>query len=41
MEAKSGRASYTSAEHQKQPDAGSIAFALWFRAIYDAYYTKF
>lgn len=40
MEAKSGRASYTSTEHQKQVDPGAFAVALWFRAIYDAYFAQ-
>ncbi|KAI1708401.1 dak1 domain-containing protein [Ditylenchus destructor] len=40
MEAKSGRASYTSSEQQTQPDAGAKALAIWFRAIYESYSQK-
>ncbi|CAD5231078.1 unnamed protein product [Bursaphelenchus xylophilus] len=36
MEAKSGRASYTNKDQQKQPDPGAKAVALWFRAAFDA-----
>uniref|UniRef100_A0A915E1I5 Triokinase/FMN cyclase n=1 Tax=Ditylenchus dipsaci TaxID=166011 RepID=A0A915E1I5_9BILA len=37
MQAKSGRASYTSTQHQQEIDPGAKAVALWFRAIYDEY----
>ncbi|KAI6225216.1 Bifunctional ATP-dependent dihydroxyacetone kinase/FAD-AMP lyase [Aphelenchoides fujianensis] len=33
--AKSGRASYTSREQQREPDPGAKAIALWFRAAFD------
>ncbi|KAE9548818.1 hypothetical protein FO519_007971 [Halicephalobus sp. NKZ332] len=38
MEAKSGRASYTSVDQQKKPDPGAVAVAIWMRAIFDAFY---
>jgi hypothetical protein len=36
MDAKAGRASYTSKEHQNQPDPGAKAIAIWFRAAFDS-----
>lgn len=38
MSAQVGRASYTSALAQKEPDAGAIAVSIWLRAIYEAVY---
>jgi dihydroxyacetone kinase len=35
MEARAGRASYTSAQQQNQPDPGATALAIWFRAVYE------
>lgn len=37
MEAKAGRASYTNKSQQLEPDPGAMAFATWFRAIYDRF----
>jgi hypothetical protein len=34
MDAKSGRASYTSKDQQNEPDPGAKAVALWFRAAF-------
>lgn len=34
---EAGRASYTSAQQQTRPDAGAIALALIFQAIFDEY----
>uniref|UniRef100_A0AC34FVM0 Triokinase/FMN cyclase n=1 Tax=Panagrolaimus sp. ES5 TaxID=591445 RepID=A0AC34FVM0_9BILA len=36
MEAKSGRASYTSSEQQKQADPGAKAVAIWMKAIFES-----
>jgi dihydroxyacetone kinase len=36
MTAKVGRASYTAANVQNQPDAGAMAISIWMRAIYNA-----
>jgi hypothetical protein len=36
MDAKSGRASYTSKEQQNDPDPGAKAVALWMKAAFDA-----
>ena len=38
MEAKSGRASYTSASQQIQPDPGAIAVATWMKAAFETFY---
>ncbi|VIO97614.1 DAK1 domain containing protein [Brugia malayi] len=40
MIAQVGRASYTSALVQKEPDAGAIAVSIWLRAVYEAVYSK-
>ncbi|VDN08417.1 unnamed protein product [Thelazia callipaeda] len=39
MRAQVGRASYTSASVQKEPDAGAIAVSIWLKAIYEAVYS--
>ncbi|EJW77701.1 hypothetical protein WUBG_11390, partial [Wuchereria bancrofti] len=40
MIAQVGRASYTSAMVQKEPDAGAVAVSIWLRAVYEAVYSK-
>jgi hypothetical protein len=35
MNARSGRASYTPAAHQKEVDPGAKAVSIWFRAAYE------
>uniref|UniRef100_A0A915PZI7 Triokinase/FMN cyclase n=1 Tax=Setaria digitata TaxID=48799 RepID=A0A915PZI7_9BILA len=39
MVAQVGRASYTSAVVQKEPDAGAVAVSIWLRAVYEALYS--
>ncbi|EFO18193.1 hypothetical protein LOAG_10302 [Loa loa] len=39
MVAQVGRASYTSALVQKEPDAGAVAVSIWLRAVYEAVYS--
>uniref|UniRef100_A0A914YIR7 Triokinase/FMN cyclase n=1 Tax=Panagrolaimus superbus TaxID=310955 RepID=A0A914YIR7_9BILA len=38
MEAKSGRASYTSSEHQTQKDPGAAAVATWMTAVFKSFF---
>lgn len=38
MRAQVGRASYTAAEAQNEPDAGATAVAIWLRALYEKVY---
>uniref|UniRef100_A0A0R3S0A5 Triokinase/FMN cyclase n=1 Tax=Elaeophora elaphi TaxID=1147741 RepID=A0A0R3S0A5_9BILA len=39
MFAQVGRATYTSALVQKEPDAGAVAVSIWLRAVYEAVYS--
>lgn len=38
MVAQVGRASYTAASVQKEPDAGAVAVLIWLQAVYEAVY---
>uniref|UniRef100_A0AC35F598 Triokinase/FMN cyclase n=1 Tax=Panagrolaimus sp. PS1159 TaxID=55785 RepID=A0AC35F598_9BILA len=40
MKAKSGRASYTSAEQQTLSDPGAVAVAIWMTAVFNSFYKK-